>query len=209
MCFLYPCGIPLLFALLMRRERQSKLVKASTFRVCWIEHWLTGTAALQGEDFLDSYIGFVAAGYSLKVRRHIMGLLLYAHENSLTASSVFAGHVLGASRDVPQARNGCHQCAALGALWQLEHVLTLTWRAGVFAVDGAFNAAVTPDVSGALAPVVQPFLGQLVTGVCAAALARSCADVLVACRALSFVPCTPTLVPPVREACAQHCAGGA
>ena len=38
--------------------------------------------------------------------------------------------------------------------------------AGVFAVDGAFNAAVTPDVSGALAPVVQPFLGQLVTGVC-------------------------------------------
>jgi hypothetical protein len=36
--------------------------------------------------------------------------------------------------------------------------------AGVFAVDGAFNAAVTPDISGALAPVVQPFLGQLVTG---------------------------------------------
>lgn len=36
--------------------------------------------------------------------------------------------------------------------------------AGVFAVDGAFNSAVTPDISGALAPVVQPFLGQLVTG---------------------------------------------
>ena len=36
--------------------------------------------------------------------------------------------------------------------------------AGVFAVDGAFNAATTPDVSGALSPVVQPFLGQFVTG---------------------------------------------
>ena len=31
-------------------------------------------------------------------------------------------------------------------------------------MDGAFNSAVTPDISGALAPVVQPFLGQLVTG---------------------------------------------
>lgn len=28
MCFLYPCGIPLLFALLMRRERLNKVGKA-------------------------------------------------------------------------------------------------------------------------------------------------------------------------------------
>lgn len=56
-------------------------------------------------------------------------------------------------------------------------------RTGVFAVDGAFNAAVTPDISGALAPVVQPFLGQLITGVCALRLTacESCADVLLAC----------------------------
>lgn len=34
---------------------------------------------------------------------------------------------------------------------------------GVFAVDGAFNSASTPDVSEALARVLQPFLGQIVT----------------------------------------------
>jgi hypothetical protein len=28
-------------------------------------------SALQGDDFLDSYIGFVAAGYSLKVRLRV------------------------------------------------------------------------------------------------------------------------------------------
>jgi hypothetical protein len=34
---------------------------------------------------------------------------------------------------------------------------------GVFAVDGAFNSSKAVDVSGALSPVIQPFLGQLVT----------------------------------------------
>lgn len=33
----------------------------------------------------------------------------------------------------------------------------------MFAVDGAFNASTSPDISGALSPVVQPFLGQSVT----------------------------------------------
>ena len=67
MCILYPCGIPLLFAMLMRRERQRKMgkVRGVESPVC---AWLSNTPASQGEDFLDSYIGFVAAGYSVNVR---------------------------------------------------------------------------------------------------------------------------------------------
>lgn len=67
MCFLYPCGIPLLFALLMRRERQRKVGKARRGAFCLRES--ADRFVLQGEDFLDSYIGFVAAGYSVKARR--------------------------------------------------------------------------------------------------------------------------------------------
>ena len=47
MCILYPAGIPLLFMLSMRHERRA--------------------AEAKGNNFLDSYIGFVAAGYRVKV----------------------------------------------------------------------------------------------------------------------------------------------
>jgi hypothetical protein len=51
----------------------------------------------------------------------------------------------------------------------------------VFAVDGAFNAASVPDVSGALSPVVQPFLGQFITGVFFALFFVSCLALCSAC----------------------------
>ena len=56
---------------------------------------------------------------------------------------------------------GVHCCVLV--LLRLR-LMRASRTAGVFAVDGAFNAATTPDVSGALSPVVQPFLGQFVTG---------------------------------------------
>ncbi len=48
MCFLYPAGIPLLFWAIMRAERRA--------------------ADAKGADFLDSYIGFISAGYRFKVQ---------------------------------------------------------------------------------------------------------------------------------------------
>ncbi len=76
MCILYPLGIPLLFAALMRRERNAMVAKARRRRPRCASpphaEVLTRGAALgcglQSQDFLDSYIGFVSAGYSVKVR---------------------------------------------------------------------------------------------------------------------------------------------
>jgi hypothetical protein len=126
----------------------------------------------QGEDFLDSYIGFVAAGYSLKVRRQAM--------RCSVASEVSPSvNFLAVPRRFDSPRRRCTgNSSRCSASWRwrpsVSSLLCTAFRderrsllpvcAGVFAVDGAFNAAVTPDISGALAPVVQPFLGQLITG---------------------------------------------
>lgn len=95
---------------------------------------------------------------------------------------------------------------AMAAIGEFASVRCPSWRerrsllpvcAGVFAVDGAFNAAVTPDISGALAPVVQPFLGQLVTGALQGSrtVCRTYADAFSPHR--SSVACTSALVPAV------------
>ena len=131
MCLLYPAGIPLLFAAAVRCQRKR--------------------AAADGTDLMDSYVGFLAAGYSPKV---CVCVCVLCH------ASCFP-------------RPDPTPCPATQALyWELlELGRKLAMAAiGVFAVDGAFNGSHARDVSGALSPVIQPFLGQLVTVVFLAAL---------------------------------------
>jgi hypothetical protein len=49
--------------------------------------------------------------------------------------------------------------------WELLEMLRKMGMAAiaVFAVDGAFNSGTQPDVRGALSPMLQPFLGQVLT----------------------------------------------
>ena len=129
MCILYPLGIPLLFAALMRHERRTKNLKVRFL------HSLCATASamntqrlflLQGEQFLDSYIGFVSAGYSVKVGSVILLSCAAAHwppsSSTLTAALLttpcarfpcagVTGYLLGAPGNVPQAGDGGHRCA--------------------------------------------------------------------------------------------------
>jgi hypothetical protein len=124
---------------------------------------------------MDSYIGFVSAGYSVKVgpRMRACSLAGAALHNAVCpgavrarASQAIYWELLEMFRKLAMAAIGASRgCTPSGAAGTDAAVCVQ----GVFAVDGAFNAATTPDVSGALSPVVQPFLGQFVTGAVPAA----------------------------------------